>query len=60
LIAVADIVLEAYAYHEMDNLEDVAKGALLQDSFEDKGYRKAWRNKGAVRRDCGAHCGLLF
>jgi (p)ppGpp synthase/HD superfamily hydrolase len=37
LMAVAGIVLEANAYHEMDNLEDVAIGALLHDSIEDKG-----------------------
>jgi (p)ppGpp synthase/HD superfamily hydrolase len=39
LMAVAGIVLEANAYHEMDNLEDVAIGALLHDSIEDKGDR---------------------
>ena len=37
LMAVAGIVLEAHAYHEMDNLEDVAIGALLHDSIEDQG-----------------------
>jgi (p)ppGpp synthase/HD superfamily hydrolase len=37
LMAVAGIVLEANAYHEMDNLEDVAIGALLHDSIEDQG-----------------------
>ena len=39
LMAVAGIVLEANAYHEMDNLEDVAIGALLHDSIEDQGHR---------------------
>jgi (p)ppGpp synthase/HD superfamily hydrolase len=37
LMAVAGIVLEANAYHPMDNLEDVAIGALLHDSVEDQG-----------------------
>lgn len=39
LMAVAGIVLEANAYHEMDNLEDVAIGALLHDSIEDQGHK---------------------
>jgi hypothetical protein len=37
LMAVAGIVLEANAYHPMDNLEDIAIGALLHDSIEDQG-----------------------
>ena len=37
LMAVAGIVLEANAYHPMDNLEDVAIGALLHDAIEDQG-----------------------
>ena len=39
LMAVAGIVLEANAYHEMENLEDVAIGALLHDSIEDQGHK---------------------
>lgn len=39
LMAVAGIVLEANAYHRMDNLEDVAIGALLHDSIEDQGHK---------------------
>jgi (p)ppGpp synthase/HD superfamily hydrolase len=39
LMAVAGIVLEANAYHQMDNLEDVAIGALLHDSIEDQGHK---------------------
>lgn len=39
LMAVAGIVLEANAYHPMDNLEDVAIGALLHDSIEDQGHK---------------------
>ena len=39
LMAVAGIVLEANAYHEMENLEDVAISALLHDSIEDQGHR---------------------
>ena len=39
LMAVANIVLEANAYHQMDNVEDVAIGALLHDSIEDQGHR---------------------
>jgi GTP pyrophosphokinase len=39
LMAVAGIVLEANAYHPMDNLEDVAIGALLHDSVEDQGHK---------------------
>ena len=39
LMAVAGIVLEANAYHPMDNLEDVAIGALLHDSVEDQGKK---------------------
>ena len=31
-------MLEAHAYHEMENLEDVAIGALLHDSIEDQGH----------------------
>ena len=34
-MAVAGIVLEANAYHPMDNLEEVAIGALLHDVIED-------------------------
>mgnify|MGYP001824557192 CR=1 FL=1 len=39
LMAVAGIVLEANAYHPMDNLEDVAIGALLHDAIEDQGHK---------------------
>ena len=39
LMAVAGIVLEANAYHPMDNLEDVAVGALLHDIIEDQGHK---------------------
>lgn len=39
LMAVAGIVLEANAYHEMDNIEDVAIGALLHDAIEDQGHK---------------------
>ena len=39
LMAVAGIVLEANAYHPMDNLEDVAVGALLHDVIEDQGHK---------------------
>lgn len=38
LMAVAGIVLEANAYHQMDNIEDVAIGALLHDAIEDQGH----------------------
>jgi (p)ppGpp synthase/HD superfamily hydrolase len=37
LMAVAGIVLEINAYYPMDNLEEVAIGALLHDSVEDQG-----------------------
>ena len=39
LMAVASIVLEANAYRPMDNLEDVAIGALLHDAIEDQGHK---------------------
>jgi len=39
LMAVAGIVLEANAYHQMDNIEDVAIGALLHDAIEDQGHK---------------------
>lgn len=39
LMAVAGIVLEANAYHEFDNIEDVAIGALLHDAVEDQGHQ---------------------
>jgi len=39
LMAVAGIVLEANAYHEFDNIEDVAIGALLHDAIEDQGHQ---------------------
>ena len=39
LMAVAGIVLEANAYHQMDNVEDVAIGALLHDAIEDQGHK---------------------
>jgi (p)ppGpp synthase/HD superfamily hydrolase len=39
LMAVAGIVLEANAWHRMDNLEDVAIGALLHDAVEDQGHK---------------------
>jgi (p)ppGpp synthase/HD superfamily hydrolase len=38
-MAVAGIVLEANAYHPMENLEDVAIGALLHDVIEDQGHK---------------------
>lgn len=38
LMAVASMVLEANAYYRMDNVEDVAIGALLHDSIEDQGH----------------------
>ena len=39
LMAVAGIVLEANAYYRMENIEDVAIGALLHDSIEDQGHK---------------------
>lgn len=39
LMAAAGIVLEANAYHPMDNIEDVAIGALLHDAIEDQGHK---------------------
>lgn len=39
LMAVAGIVLEANAYHPMENIEDVAIGALLHDAIEDQGHK---------------------
>lgn len=39
LMAVAGIVLEANAYHPMDDIEDVAIGALLHDAIEDQGHK---------------------
>lgn len=39
LMAVAGLVLEANAYHKMDNLEEVAIGALLHDAIEDQGHK---------------------
>ena len=39
LMAVAGIVLEANAHHEMENIEDVAIGALLHDAIEDQGHK---------------------
>lgn len=39
LMAVAGIVMEANAYHPMDNVEDVAIGALLHDAVEDQGHK---------------------
>lgn len=39
LMAVAGIVLEANAYHQFDNIEDVAIGALLHDAVEDQGHQ---------------------
>ena len=39
LMAVAGIVLEANAYHEFDNIEDIAIGALLHDAIEDQGHQ---------------------
>jgi GTP pyrophosphokinase len=39
LMAVAGIVLEANAYHQFDNIEDVAIGALLHDAIEDQGHK---------------------
>ena len=39
LMAVAGIVLEANAYHELEHIEDVAIGALLHDAVEDQGHK---------------------
>lgn len=39
LMAVAGLVLEANAYHELENIEDVAIGALLHDAVEDQGHK---------------------
>lgn len=39
LMAVAGIVMEAHAYHQFDNIEDIAIGALLHDAIEDQGHR---------------------
>lgn len=39
LMAVAGIVLEANAYHQFDNIEDLAIGALLHDAIEDQGHQ---------------------
>lgn len=39
LMAVAGIVLEANSYHQMENIEDVAIGALLHDAVEDQGHK---------------------
>ena len=39
LMAVASLVLEANAYSPMENIEDVAIGALLHDIVEDQGHR---------------------
>ena len=39
LMAVAGLVLEANAYYRMDNIEDVAIGALLHDTIEDQGHK---------------------
>ena len=39
LMAVAGIVLEANAYHEFDNIEDIAIAALLHDAVEDQGHK---------------------
>ena len=37
LMAVAGIVLEAHAYHQFDDIEDLAIAALLHDAIEDQG-----------------------
>lgn len=39
LMAVAGIVLEANAYHQFDDIEDLAIAALLHDSIEDQGHQ---------------------
>ena len=39
LMAVAGIVLEANAYHQFDDIEDIAIGALLHDAIEDQGHK---------------------
>lgn len=39
LMAVASIVLEANAYYQFDNIEDIAIGALLHDVIEDQGHK---------------------
>jgi (p)ppGpp synthase/HD superfamily hydrolase len=39
LMAVAGIVLEANAYHQFENIEDLAIAALLHDAIEDQGHR---------------------
>jgi len=35
----AGIVLEANAYHQFDDIEDIAIGALLHDAIEDQGHQ---------------------
>ena len=37
LMAVAGIVLEAHAYHQFEDIEDLANAALLHDPIEDQG-----------------------
>jgi (p)ppGpp synthase/HD superfamily hydrolase len=39
LMAVAGIALEANAYHQFDNIEDIAIAALLHDVLEDQGHK---------------------
>lgn len=39
LMAVAGIVLEANAYHQFEDIEDIAIGALLHDAIEDQGHK---------------------
>jgi (p)ppGpp synthase/HD superfamily hydrolase len=39
LMAVAGIVLEANAYHQFHDIEDIAIGALLHDAIEDQGHK---------------------
>ena len=39
LMAVAGIVLEANAYHQFENIEDIAIAALLHDAIEDQGHK---------------------
>ena len=39
LMAVAGIVLEANAYQQFDDIEDIAIGALLHDAIEDQGHK---------------------
>jgi (p)ppGpp synthase/HD superfamily hydrolase len=60
LMAVAGIVLEANAYHQFDDVEDLAIAALLHDAIEDQGHqidleqigRRFGRTVHEIVRDC--------